>query len=99
MSATNENLKAFQDAFNRPYGVRKTLAENGLPKSRAVQKKPDGFDKFDEMTRKLVKVKPPPRCPKCGSTMGPQTVPNDGSWWCPNIKCGVHLSATLEEIT
>jgi rubrerythrin len=26
-------------------------------------------------------------CPKCGTEMGPQTYPRDGTWWCPNIKC------------
>jgi hypothetical protein len=39
-----------------------------------------------------------PKCPKCGAEMGPQTVPNDGTWWCPNIKCG-HSEGPLPALT
>jgi hypothetical protein len=31
-----------------------------------------------------------PDCPRCGQKMGPQTQPLDGSWWCPNTRCGYH---------
>lgn len=31
-----------------------------------------------------------PNCPKCGTKMGPQTAPPDGSFWCPSIQCGYH---------
>lgn len=37
MPASNEDLKAFQDAINRPDGFNKTLAENGL---KVPEKKP-----------------------------------------------------------
>lgn len=38
-----------------------------------------------------------PKCPKCGIQMGQQTVPDDGSWHCGNLKCMYHMNADGSE--
>jgi len=62
-----------------------------------MSEKPKGFGEFDKLARKLVQVTPEempaPKCPKCGIEMGRQTVPDDGSWWCGNLKCMYHMNA------
>jgi hypothetical protein len=47
----------------------------------------------DEIKKNAAAPAPAPRCPKCGAEMGRQTYPDDGSWWCPSIKCGHHEPA------